>query len=123
MENSVKSGLKFRAYLFSVSVIKFVGTVPANQIFRIIIDQLIRSSTSIGANIVEAQSASSKREFSNYYCIALKSANETKYWLCLLRDATGLSDKSKIELFLKEVGEISKVLGASILTLKNKRKL
>ena len=88
--------------------------------YWIISDQLLRAATSIGANIVEAKSSSSKRDFIRFFEIALKSANETKYWLGLLRDATD-ADKSKINQLLDEVEEISKMLGSSLLTLKNKK--
>ena len=84
-------------------------------------DQLLRSATSIGANIVEAKASSSKRDFIKFYEIALKSANETEYWLGLLKDATQ-ADKNKTNQLLVEVEEISKMLGSSLLTLKNKKK-
>jgi len=83
-------------------------------------DQLLRSATSVGANIVEAKSSSSRKDFIKFFEIALKSANETKYWLGLLRDATN-ADKKKIGNLLGEIEEISKILGSSLLTLKNKR--
>jgi len=69
---------------------------------------------------VEAKSSSSRRDFIKFYEIALKSANETRYWLGLLRDATSL-DKDQIKQLLNEAEEISKMLGASILTLKKKK--
>jgi len=79
----------------------------------------MRSATSIGANIVEAKSASSKKDFMKFYNIALKSANETKYWLCFLRDAVE-SDKKQIGRLLNEVVELSNMLAASLLTMKRK---
>jgi len=112
--------LKYRAYKFSVKIVKFISKFSNKRIFWSISDQLIRSATSIGANIIEAQAASSKRDFIRFYEIALKSANETKYWLALLRDATDV-DKKEINQLLKEANEISKILGASLLTLKGKR--
>jgi four helix bundle protein len=69
--------------------------LPNKRSAWIIIDQLIRSATSIGANLIEARAASSRLEFKRFYEISLKSANETKYWLCLLRDAR-LAGKEKI---------------------------
>lgn len=86
----------------------------------VIINQVLRSGTSIGANIIEAQAASSKLEFKKFYEIALKSANETKYWLCLLRDS-GIAAKETIDPLLNEVIELSKMLAASVITLKGKR--
>lgn len=119
-DQQIKTDVKRRAYYFAIEVIKFVETLPNQRIFWIICDQLLRSATSIGANIVEAKAASSKRDFIKYFEIALKSANETLYWLCLLRDSTS-ADKNQIQLLLKENQEICKLLGASLLTMKNKR--
>jgi four helix bundle protein len=99
---------------------KFTGTLPNERIFWIILDQLLRSATSIGANLIEAKSSSSKRDFIKYYEIALKSANETKYWLCLLRDGTK-ADKEEITKLLNEAEEISKMIASSLLTLKGKK--
>jgi four helix bundle protein len=114
-----KRQLKYRCYHFSISIIKFIETLPEKRIYWVISDQLLRAATSIGANIVEAKSSSSRKDFIRFYEIALKSANETKYWLGILRDAT-LSDKQKIDQLLKEVEEISRMLGSSLLTLKRK---
>ena len=75
--SKIKTGLRERSYSFSVKMIKLVETFPEKRIYWIISDQLLRSATSIGANIFEAKSASSKRDFIKYYEIALKSANET----------------------------------------------
>lgn len=116
----VKTELKYRCYYFSISVIKFLDTLPNKRIYWIISDQLIRAATSIGANVVEARSSSSRRDFIRFYEIALKSSNETKYWLGLLRDATPVSTSDPARL-LAEVEEISRMLAASLLTLKNRR--
>lgn len=118
---NLKSDVKYRAYIFSLQIIKFVSTFPEKKIYWVIGDQLLRSSTSIGANIVEAKSASSKREFIKFYEIALKSANETKYWVCLLRDSE-LVDREKVKKILDEAIELSNMLGSSLLTMKGKRK-
>ncbi|NMB48774.1 four helix bundle protein [Candidatus Kuenenbacteria bacterium] len=115
-----KNDLKIRGYYFSIEIIKFLGTLSEKRVYWVIADQLLRSATSIGANIVEAKASSSRKDFINFYAIALKSATETKYWLGLLRDATE-TDKSKVNVLLKEVDEIAKMLGASIITLKNKK--
>ena len=114
--------VKYRAFYLSLKIINFMDLLNQKQSIRIISDQLIRSTTSIGANIVEAKSSSSKREFLNYFQIALKSANETKYWLALLNKL--LPNKSSdISSFIEEVVEISKIIGSSILTMKGKRQL
>ena len=114
--------VKYRAFYLSINIIRFMDLLTFKQSIRIISDQLIRSTTSIGANIVEAKSSSSKREFLNYFQIALKSANETKYWLALL-DKLLPNKSADISPFIKEVIEISKIIGSSILTMKGKRQL
>jgi four helix bundle protein len=116
-----KTELKYRCYYFSIDIIKFIETLPNKKVFWIMSDQLLRCATSIGANIIEAQAGSSKRDFIKFFEIALKSANETKYWLGLFRDATDI-DKEKVNKLLKESQELSNMLGASLLTLKNKNK-
>ncbi len=111
--------LKVRCYNFSVAIIRFVDKLQVRRLHYSIIDQLIRSSTSIGANIIEAKSASSKKDFIRFYEYALKSANETKYWLALLRDALGV-DKGIIHNYLQEVTELSKIIAVCILKLKQR---
>ena len=111
---------KYRAFYLSLNIIRFLENLSYKQSTKIISDQLIRSVTSIGANMVEAKSSSSKREFLKFFEIALKSSQETKYWLAMLRE---LLPESKLIIndYLKEVEEISKVLSSSVLTMKGKR--
>jgi len=115
-----KAELRHRCYYFSLHIIKFLDTLPDKRLFWVIADQLLRSATSIGANVVEARGSSSKRDFARFFEIALKSANETKYWLALLRDS-GKIDAKQTEKLLIEADEIAKMLGASIITLKGRR--
>lgn len=117
---STKEDFLKRAHNFSISVIRFAETLPNKRAFWIIADQLIRSACSIGANMTEANSASSKKDYINFYSHALKSANETRYWLTLLKDL--VSDSSEIDLLSKESDELSKILGASIVTMKRNLK-
>jgi four helix bundle protein len=91
--------------------------LPPNRSCLIIADQLLRAGTSIGANLVEATASSSKREFKKFHEIALKSANETKYWLGLLRDSKKANQEKTNEL-LTEVNEISNMIAAGILKMK-----
>ncbi len=120
--NIKSNNVKVRAYNFSLEIIRFVNQLPSKRGYFSIGDQLVRSTTSIGANMAEGQASSSKREFIKYYEIALKSANETKYWILLLGDSsTELKPESQI--LLKEADEICKMLGSSVLTLKGKKDL
>lgn len=119
--SEVKPELKRRAYIFALDIIKFIDTLSGHDFsIQVIVRQLLRSATSIGANIIEAQAASSKKDFTNFFTIALKSANECKFWLGLLRDS-GKANSPPVERLLQEVTELANILGASILTLKGKR--
>lgn len=123
-QNNSKSkiDLKTRAYFYALEIIKFIDTLDKRDFsVQIISKQLLRSTTSIGANIIEAQAGSTKRDFTNFFSYALKSANESKFWLGLLRDS-GKADKNKINKLLKETVEMANMLGSSILTLKGKQK-
>lgn len=122
MENQdYKTFLINRAYKFSLEVMSFLDKVDRKDYsIQILANQLLRSATSIGANIIEAQASSSKKDFINFIHHALKSANETRYWLGLLRDS-GKADKLKVEKLLLEAKELSNLLGSSILKLKGKK--
>lgn len=115
-----KSDLRARCYQFSLEVIFLTDSLPNKRSVWIITDQLIRSATSIGANLIEARASSSRLEFKKFYEISLKSANETKYWLGLLRD-TKLADVNKVSNLLSEVTEISNMLASGVMKLKSKK--
>jgi four helix bundle protein len=115
-----KEEFRQRVYQFALDVIEFTEQLPKEQTSRIIGDQLLRSATSIGANVAEAQGAVSKKDYTNFFAYALKSANETKFWLSLLQDS-GKSQKELSGKLLKEVTEIANVLATSILTLRGKK--
>ena len=120
MKNS-KSDIKERSYTFALNMIKLVESLPNDQASRIIGNQVLRSATSIGANIIEAQAASSKRDFTNFINHALKSANETKFWLGLLRDS-GRKEGEMINPLLDEAKQLANILASSILTLKKEQR-
>lgn len=115
-----KTEFKNRLYAWVLRLIKDIDSLPKDSVCDVIGKQLLRSGTSILANYVEAGSASSKKDFTNFYTHALKSANESKVWLALLKD-TGKGNPVHIESLLKELNEIANILASSILTLKGKR--
>lgn len=116
-----KQQLIRRAFTLARKIIVLVDKFPKKRSAWVIADQLLRSATSIGANIIEAQAASSRRDFINFLNHALKSGNETKFWLALARDLDPQLSEEINEL-LKETDELVKILGSSIVTLKGKRK-
>jgi four helix bundle protein len=114
-----KSDLYQRCYGFSLSVIALSDNLPNKRSAWVINDQLIRSATSIGANLVESKASSSRLEFKKFYEIALKSSNEIKYWLELLRDSK-LVESNVTNVLLTEVTEIANMLAAGVIKLKGK---
>lgn len=116
-----KMDLKERSYKYSLAIIAFIDKLSNNISTQIIAKQLLRSATSIGANVIEAQASPSRKDFTNFFNHSLKSANESKYWLELLKES-GKADKGMVEPLLQETKEIANILGSSILTLKGKRK-
>lgn len=115
-----KETFKRRLDAFALNLIEFLDTLPNDNVCRRLGDQLLRSGTSVLSNYIEGQSASSKKEFTNYFNISLKSANESKVWFALLRDSKRARPEN-VNWFLDELNEISNILASSILTLKGKR--
>ena len=115
--------VKYRCYEFSVAIVDLLEKLPHNYIYQTLGKQLLRAATSVGANVVEAQAGSSRKDFINYYHIALKSCNETRYWLAIiLKKQSDVSLKNYINNLIKESTEIGRILGASLVTLKNVKK-
>lgn len=119
--NDFRNKLIERALILAKKTIILTDQFPNKRSAWIITDQLIRAITSIGANIVEAQAASSKKDFINFLNHALKSGNEAEFWFLLAKDITPTLAATVDEL-LKETGELVKILGSSIMTLKSKNK-
>ena len=98
---------------FSLRVIKLIKFLNTQWVrdytFEVLSKQLIRSGTSIGANISESQNAQSKQDFISKLCIALKEADETKYWLTLLNRA-GYLDNAEYEAIINDNNKIIGIL-------------
>ena len=123
MNNKEKTKeFKKRLYTFVLRLIKFVENLSENRTTKIIGDQLIRSGTSILGNYIEAFASSSRKDYTNFFNHSLKSANESKVWVAILRDCK-YGDKDEAEWLLKELDEISQIFGSSILTLKGKKNI
>ena len=100
--------IREKSYSFAIKIVLFCQKLPSQYNFTLS-NQLLRSGTSIGANIEEAGGAYSKKEFRAKLGIAYKEARETKYWLRLLKD-TDISPASEIDPLISDVGEIIKIL-------------
>lgn len=115
-----KSDFKKRLYNWALRLIRFVDRLPKNSVCEVIGKQLLRSGTSTLANCVEANSASSKKDSINFFTYSLKSANESKIWLTLLRD-TDKGDRQELDWLLNELIEIANIIASSILTPKGRK--
>jgi len=100
-----------RAFEFAIAVLDLSEQIPYNRIGNRIADQLVRSGTSIGANLEEATAASSRADFVNKVIIALKEGRETSYWLRIVR-RKNLAPHTSTDPILKESEEIKKILGS-----------
>ncbi len=99
-----------KSFEFALGIIEFCGELDSMKKFAVS-NQLIRSGTSIGANIREAQGAESKRDFTHKMRISLKEAEETNYWLSLCNEAI---DYPKPNQLLGKSLELIKILNAIV---------
>jgi four helix bundle protein len=105
----INSKVYDKAYKFAIRMVKAYKYLCEDKKEFVLSKQLLRSGTSIGANIAEANGAISKAEFSAKMSIAYKECLETKYWLCLLKDTDYLSSESFDSVYA-DVEELSKML-------------
>ena len=123
MIKTVKTGKKYdleeRATKFSEEIIEFGKLLRKDIINNPLISQLIRSASSIGANYMEANGASSRKDFKNKIYICKKEARETKYWLQLIAKANS-EKKDECRKYWKEVQELTLIFSKIILTMEQK---
>lgn len=120
MSLEYKREIKSWTVAFSVSIVKLTKELENKGIPIAIISQILRSGTSIGANVHEGKSSSSERELVRYLSISLKSANETEYWLKIIIEAYAF-ESDTIKECQKELTELQKVLATIIIKLKSKQ--
>lgn len=85
--SNFKVDFKKRLYKLTLDLIKFIETLGNDLVSKRIGDQLLRSGTSVIANYIEGLAGCSKKDFDNLMNISLKSSNESKLWLSLLKDS------------------------------------
>lgn len=108
-----------KAEKFAIVIVRLYQYLTEEKNEYVLSKQILRSGTSIGANISEGEFASSKKDLLNKLYIALKECNETMYWLRLLRNSEYISADDYIYYY--ELGsELRKILTASTKTLKDK---
>lgn len=113
-----ESLLSKKAFSFSVRIVKFYKFLyNKDKSYEPIYKQLLRSGTSIGANISESKSASSKKDFINKLFIALKEARETEYWFKVFKE-TEIITEQEFNSLNKDCDELERLLTSSIKTAK-----
>lgn len=114
--------LEERTAKFGEQVIEFCKNAKRDQIIMPILAQLVRSATSIGANYMEANGASSPKDFSNKIYISKKESQETKHWLRMLASYYP-EDKVKLRYFWQEAQEFTLIFHKIVSTIKIKNSL
>lgn len=110
-----------KSYAFALRIIKLYKYLVSEKKEYVLSKQILRSGTSIGALVKEAEHAQSKADFLNKMNIALKEANETAYWLMLLKDSDYIDEKSYNSIYPNAV-ELVKLLISIVKSTKEKLK-
>lgn len=110
-----KTKVKELAFEFAVALTTFLKTVPSTTVERELVRQLIRSGTSIGANVEEAAGARTRREFINSMNIAKREARETVYWLRII-NATQSNGHHDLGQLISTAESLSRILTAIVKT-------
>jgi len=114
-----KSILTTKSYSFAIRIVKLSQYLQKEKLEFVLSKQILRSGTSIGALVREAEFAQSRPDFIHKLSIALKEANETDYWISLLKDTGYISEMESAGL-VKDCSEIIYILISSIKTVKSK---
>lgn len=110
MENpGGKNELEHRTLAFAVAIIRFVSSLPRNEVTSVVGRQLLRSATSVGANYREANRAESREDFIHKTAVAQKEAAETDYWLEIYRQ-THIGDPAQVVALATEAREFLAIL-------------
>lgn len=108
-----------KSYRFGLRLVKLYIFLRKNKVERELIIQLLKSGTSVGANVEEAEGGQSGADFIHKMGIAYKEAREAHYWLRLLRDS-GLLEIKMADSFLKDADELKKILASILKTSKGR---
>jgi four helix bundle protein len=109
--------LKERSYIFSVKLLKTLRPLFKDRLLKVILDQPVRSGTSVSANIQEAKFSGTRKEYARYFEIVLKSGNETMHWLKLIEE-TAEGEVIGIKELRIDFEEILRVLASSLISLR-----
>ena len=113
--------LEQRLFQFAIRTIKYLRKLPSIDEFKVIRYQLIKSSTSGGANYEEAQAGSSKPDFNNKTRIALREMRESNYWLRVIQELNEF-EEPELSFLLRESTELKNILGSIVQKTRSNKK-
>jgi four helix bundle protein len=102
--------LKKRTKTFAIDIIRFCETLITNKASSVISYQLIKSATSTGANYRAACRARSKSEFFSKICIVVEEADESEYWLEIIKESTLSNEIDELNRLISEANEITRIM-------------
>lgn len=117
--NSNENTAKYKSKRFAIEIVYLYKNLTDSKDEHVMSKQLLRSGTSIGANLAESECAISEKDFLNKIYIALKECNETLYWLDLLNE-TGYLDHVQYNTVFESCSELKRMLSATTKTLKER---
>ncbi|MFA6100352.1 MAG: four helix bundle protein [Patescibacteria group bacterium] len=110
-----------KSYDFALNIVKLFRQLSANKVELVLARQILRSGTSVGANVAEMIGSQSDKDFLSKSLIAYKEARETIFWLRILRDSKYI-DEETANIFFGQADEICRILGKIRQTMVNKLK-
>jgi four helix bundle protein len=111
--------IQLKSYAFALRIVKLYIYLSAKKKEYVLSKQILKSGTSIGANVEEALGAQSKADFICKLAIAYKEARETHYWIRILRESKYITERQASSI-LKDIEEILKIIAKIQITLKKK---
>jgi len=120
MTKNIEYNLEERTSGFGEDIILFCRKLPKDNIINPLVSQLVRSATSVGANYMEANGASSKKDFRNKIYICKKEAQESKHWLHMISVACP-NNKEESRVLWIECQELTLIFGKIVSSLKNSK--
>ena len=119
MATDLSQDIRDRTFRFACAVVTLTLKLDTEHRLRRIVDQLLRSSTSVGANLEEAKAASSKREFLKYAQISLRESREASYRLRICVELK-FGPEAELRFLCGECDQISRILGAIVVSTKRR---
>ena len=119
MPSDLSQDIRDRTFELACRVVRVAVELPTAPGVRRIADQLVRSGTSVGANLEEAKAASSRKDFLNYVQISLKECRETMYWLRVCAEL-GFLPAAMAQPLISHADQVSRILGAIVVSTKRR---